>query len=250
MLTFGALTFAIALAATMFATTLLAHRLGKRHRQLPSSGAGESAVFAMFGLLVTFSFSNAYSRFNDRRMMAATEANAIGTAFLRTDLLAEPQRSDVKQLMREYTDSRYQSYFLINDDRAFGAELDHAASLQRRIWAASIAGTTDTPSRTLVLSSMNDMFDVVTSRTTVIRAHPPTIVFGVLVLLALACAAMLGYAARGDDRVNRVYAVGFALVTGASLYLVFELEYPRYGLIRLDDAQTVLADTRRGMDVP
>lgn len=66
----------------------------------------QTAIFALLGLLLAFSFSMAASRYENRKQDVVQEANAIGTAYLRTDLLPEPQRSAAADLFRRYTDVR------------------------------------------------------------------------------------------------------------------------------------------------
>ena len=74
------------------------------------AGSAEAAMFALFGLLVAFTFSGAAARFEDRRHLIADETNAIGTAYLRLDLLPSDTQPAVRELFRRYLDTRYQVY--------------------------------------------------------------------------------------------------------------------------------------------
>ena len=64
------------------------------------------ATFALVAFLIAFSFSGAGARYVDRGDVIVTEANALGTAWLRADVLPEPQRSALKTVIKEYTDDR------------------------------------------------------------------------------------------------------------------------------------------------
>jgi hypothetical protein len=81
------------LFVAMFAMLELGHRPGVRRRRIDAESAAagtgvvEGAVFALLGLLIAFTFSGAASRFDERRKLIVEEANAIGTAYLRLDLL-------------------------------------------------------------------------------------------------------------------------------------------------------------------
>src|SRR4249919_3373788 len=70
------------------------------------AGAAEAAVFALLGLLIAFTFSGAASRFEDRRHLITAEANAIGTAYLRLDLLPADAQPEIRELFRRYIDVR------------------------------------------------------------------------------------------------------------------------------------------------
>jgi len=73
-------------------------------------GAADGAVFALLGLLLAFTFSGAASRFEDRRHLVTAEANAIGTAYLRVDLLSPAVQPAMKDLFRRYLDGRFAAY--------------------------------------------------------------------------------------------------------------------------------------------
>ena len=74
------------------------------------SGAVEAGIYGLLGLLIAFTFSGGASRFESRRQMVTEEANAIGTAYLRIDLLPEASQPVLRQLFREYLDSRLETY--------------------------------------------------------------------------------------------------------------------------------------------
>jgi hypothetical protein len=74
------------------------------------AGAAEAAVFGLLGLLIAFTFSGAASRFEDRRNLINTETNAIGTAYLRIDLLPGDAQPELRELFRRYLDTRVMTY--------------------------------------------------------------------------------------------------------------------------------------------
>src|SRR3954470_11590791 len=96
--------------ASMLLFTELGYRLGgwrgRRARKETESPVG-SIVGAQLGLLaflLAITFSLAISRFEDRRRVMLNEANAVATAYFRADLLAEPDRAEVRRLLAEYVD--------------------------------------------------------------------------------------------------------------------------------------------------
>jgi hypothetical protein len=67
-----------------------------------------ASTAALVAFLIGFAFSGAASRFIERLDIIVKEANALGTAYLRADTIAEPQRGELKAALREYTADRVQ----------------------------------------------------------------------------------------------------------------------------------------------
>jgi hypothetical protein len=78
--------------------------------------------------------------------------------------------------------------------------------------------------------------------------HPPTVVFAMLVGLALAASFLAGYGMTGSKARNRFHMLGFALAMATAVYVILDLEYPRLGLIRVDAFDQALVDLRASMD--
>jgi hypothetical protein len=178
------------------------------------------------------------------------EANAVGTAYLRLDLLPESAQPALRDLFRRYVDSRLEVYRLLPDPSMALDELERSQSLQREIWAGSVAAcqaVEKTPSCMLLLPAVNEMIDITTRRTTALRTHPPTIIFGMLWGLILASALIAGYAMAGGRSRSWVHVAVFALVLSGTAYVIWDLEYPRMGLIRVDASDQLLLDVRQGM---
>src|SRR5690606_25832108 len=81
-------------------------------------GLAEGAVFALLGLVIAFTFTGAVTRFQDRRGLVTDEANAIGTAYLRVDLLPPDAQPEMQDLFREYLDLRLSTYLTAQQDAA------------------------------------------------------------------------------------------------------------------------------------
>lgn len=251
---FGA--FVVALFAGMLAMLDFGRRFGNRRLDEDPEGARtgtsavEGAIFALFGLLIAFTFSGAASRFDTRRHLIIQEANAVGTAWLRLDLLSDTDRADMQALFREYLDARLEVYRLLPDLKAAFAELDRCGKLQGMIWSRAVASTQNAGgerTRSLLLPALNDMFDITTVRTMAGQTHPPMVIFSLLFVLGLVCAFLAGNGMAGTRRRNWAYMIGFALVTTLTVYVILDLEYPRLGLIRVDAGDKVLIQLREGM---
>lgn len=249
--------FALGLFVGMLALMEWGRRLGSRQllRDLEGSRAGlgavEGALFALLGLLIAFTFSGAAARFDARRHLIVQEANHVGTAWLRLDVLPAGTQPGLRDLLRQYVDSRLAAYRKLADLPAAAAEFDRSVELQSRIWKQAVAaceGPEGQRAMMLVLPALNAMFDIVTDRTTALRTHPPVIVFLLLGALALASALVAGFGMAGGKRRSWVHVLGYPLVMAGCVYVIMDLEFPRLGLIRIDAADQLLVDVRQAMD--
>lgn len=211
----------------------------------------EAAVFALLGLLIAFTFSGAASRFEDRRHLVTTEANAIGTAWLRLDLLPRDAQADLRPLFRTYLDSRLATYRDVKDEAATQFSMERSAALQNEIWTKVLAATqkpeTPAPATMLMIPALNDMFDITTTRLMATRNHPPLIIFLLLAGLSLVGAMLVGFDTSASRARPWLPTVVFAGIMSLAVNVILELEFPRYGMIRVDSADKVLVELRASM---
>ncbi len=211
------------------------------------TGTIEAAVFALLGLLLGFTFANGISHLDQRRELIVREANAIGTAYLRLDLLPVSQQPEMRRLFREYLDTRLRVYEKLPDVNAADEELNHATKLQQAIWSKAAAAGIADPSQhvaRLLLPALNDMIDVTTSRTIALHTHLPALIFGLSISVALLSGLLAGYdMARRKDR-SWFHVVLYAVVIALTVYTVLDLDNPRVGLIRLNAADNALIQLR------
>jgi hypothetical protein len=216
------------------------------------TGAAEGAVFALFGLLLAFTFSGAAGRFEARRDLITQEANAIGTAWLRLDLLPAEAQPPLRDLMRRYLDSRIVTYARAGDEAAAMAEYATSAELQNRLWASALAATqrpdAAAPSTMLLMPALNDVFDIATTRLVAVRSHPPRVVFLLLFAMGVVGALLVGYNGAVNRQRTLFHSTLYAIVMVLAVYVILDLEYPRLGLIRIDDADQLLVDLRASMN--
>jgi hypothetical protein len=248
---------ALGLFAGMLALLELGRRAGARRRRQEGEAARagvaavDGAVFALMGLLIAFTFSSAAGRFDLRKQLIVEETNAIGTAWLRVDLLPAEDQPVLRERFRAYVDSRIETYRRMPDLAAVNEELARSAELQRRIWEYATTSARESGSREaqiLLLPALNQMFDITTTRAAAgLVMHAPPIVFVLLASSALASALLAGYGMAGAERPSLVHMVGFAALISLAVYVILDLEFPRVGLIRLDAADRMLVDLRASM---
>jgi hypothetical protein len=213
-------------------------------------GVVEGAVFSLLGLLIAFTFSGAAARFDERRQLIIEEANDIGTAYLRIDLLPESAQPRLRELFRQYLDSRLETYRRLPDFEAAKAELARSLKLQGEIWTTAVAACRESgsaPAHMLLLPALNQMIDITTTRTEVTKIHPPVIIFFMLAILSLASALLAGYSMAGGKSRSWIHIIVFSAVMAITVYVIIDIEYPRFGIIRVDGADRVLEELRESM---
>ncbi|MFB1487906.1 MULTISPECIES: DUF4239 domain-containing protein [unclassified Thiocapsa] len=215
------------------------------------TGVVEGAVFALVGLLIAFTFSGAATRFDQRRDLIVQETNAIGTAYLRLDLLPTDARSALQEDFRRYVDARLDAYRQLPDIQAVVAGLAKATALQNKIWTQSVSAGQRPDAAPdaikLLLPALNDMIDITTTRTLAAQMHPPLGIYLMLVALALASALLAGYSMAGGRSRNWLHMIAFAVVMAMTVYIIIDIEFPRMGMIRVDAFDQALVELRAAM---
>jgi hypothetical protein len=246
-----------ALAGALFLAMLLFIELGRRMgvRQLKSRGtearAGvglvDGTVYGLLALLMGFSFSGAATRFDQRRDLVGQEANALGTAWLRLDLLPAEKQGAVRGAFRRYVDALIAAYAEFPGLANAAREPPGIARAQHDLWGDAVAVCLTPggePARILLLPALNEAFDTVERERLARRIHPPLVIWAMLGLAALAAGLFAGYdIAPGPSR-NWIYILGVAATVSVAAYVVIELEYPRIGLVRIDAIDQTLVDLR------
>ena len=233
----------------------IGRRLGTRYaaeeteRARTVLGTIETAIYALLGLLVAFTFSGAASRFDARRTLTVEEANAIGTAYLRIDLLPTAAQPPLREKFRRYAEARIAVYRALPDLEASNANAARAVALQNEIWADAVTALKDAPaSSILVVPALNTMIDITTTRSIILKTHIPPSVLVTLIVLTLVCSLLVGNGLRRERTFGTaLHTLGFALVVTVTMYVIFDLDHPRVGLIRLDYVDQALLDVLAGM---
>jgi len=229
----------------------IGYALHRRHarRVTPGEDDGKaefalSAVLGLLALLIGFTFSLALARYETRRELVVSEANAMGTTWLRFDLLDAAQRDRARDLMRQYAVARL-AYGLADDPGEVVLAFHKADAIQARLWteiATDMVPVRTTALAPLLLGPANEMIDIAGERTAAAEAHVPARLAGTLGLYCFVAAGLIGYL-RG--RYRTATTLVFLLVVLA-LGLVADLDMPTKGLVRVP--QEPIAAFIRSMD--
>ena len=244
----------IGLFCLMVAATLTGHRvaLARSRRADAEASVGTSAVDAavlgLLGLLIAFWFSSAGTRLDMRRSLIVEEANAIGTAWLRLALLPQDVQPVMRGLFREHVDVRLEQAPAASPDTSKRLAT-RADEVQSAIWRQAVEAAPRCESEqaaAILLASLNEMFDAAARHQAAYDAHTPTLIL-VLVLVVGAFSGLLaGHDMGTRGPVNWLHALALAAVVSLTVWVIYDLEMPRYGLIRVDNYDHLLRDLRDG----
>lgn len=214
------------------------YQLGKVFRQRwpdkTEAGVGVmvGAALALLGFMLAFVTSIAVGVFNDRRQLVVSEANAIGTTYLRAGLLSEPAMATTRELLREYVNLRLAALDRSQLDRAIA----RSEEIHQELWkmAEAESKASPTPIVSLYISSLNEVIDLHSMR---INAElgfrvPRTIVIG-LYLVAILTMALVGLHSCYSEKRNRVSQVIMILILAVAFLLIIDLDRSQQGLVRI-----------------
>jgi hypothetical protein len=188
-----------------------------------------SATLTLLGLIIGFTFSMAVNRYEQRKNYEEQETNAIGTEYVRADLMPAASATKVRALLISYLDERILSYRTRGEleSRVINAR---TAELQGQLWSAVTAPSMaqPTPVSALVLSGMNDVLNSQSYTQASWWNRIPVGAWVLLVSISLFCNALVGYAAQGKGAF-RLLILPIAL--SISLFLIADIDSPLYGII-------------------
>lgn len=244
------LIFAITFVALTVAAWL-GRKAAERHRQTAQSEHENlnlvlGATLTLLGLIVGFTFSMALNRYDQRKALEEAEANAIGTEYLRADLLPAADAAKIKTLLRTYVELRMRFY--VEGDRAHLAAVNaKTGELQRQLWEATTAAAAPFPNpvTALALAGMNDVLNSQGYTQAAWWNRIPAAAWALMGLMAVCAMLLTGFTSK-NVRGQRVVLGVLPLVLAIAFYLIAEIESPRDGLIRVAPQNLLsLADSMR-----
>jgi hypothetical protein len=207
----------------------LIHTDKEAHQDFPVLIAGS---LTLLGLIIGFSFSMAVSRYDQRKSYEESEANAIGTEYLRVDLLPMPDATKLRALLQTYLAQRISLYGTSDEEkiRRINAE---AARTKADLWSTARAAAASRPDPvvSLAVSGMNDVLNSAGYSDAARRNRIPAEVWMFMTLIAILCNVMLGYFGRASK--TRAALILLPLLVAISFLLIADIDSPRGGWIRV-----------------
>jgi hypothetical protein len=230
------------LAIVLIGLSELAWRIGTARGQRKSeadkdSGIVRSAVLALLGLLLGFSFAVAAARHETRRELVVEEANSIGTTARRAQLLLDPHAAKIVQLLREYVPLRIEAHREGQFSDRFETTREHSAELQDRMWIEAVAAAAERPSPITAsfIASLNQTIDLEATRIAAKRNHVPGAVWLLLLCVAGCGLWLVSYQAGTSGRHSVLDRFVFPVLVAVVITPITDIDTPRGGLISLDD---------------
>ena len=209
-----------------------------------STGAMVGAMLGLLAFMLAFTFGMAASFFQARREVVLSEANAIGTTYLRAAMLPESIGTEARHLLREYVDVRLEAAKGINVDQA----VSQSEELHGRLWSQAIAASANdrSPVTALFIQSLNEVIDLHAKRVMVaLRSRIPTSIWLTLYLLAILSMAAVGYNHGLTSTRRSLAALALIVAFSAVMLLIVDLDRPGEGALRV--SQQSMIDLRNSM---
>lgn len=232
----------VALFVVVTVALLLAHEAGHRLRTFAKDRDDaewekqvhqtRNQIAVLLSLLIGFALSMSLSRFDQRKDLVIEEANAIGTAYLRAGMQAEPVRSTAPGLFRDYVDARLAIFGTMSDIDDNSPAVKRARQIQDMLWrqATTLAQQTPTPIVGLYTSALNDVIDLDAKRVAARRNRIPQDIWALMAALAVLTSVIIGYGQRHRAALATFIPV---LMVAISMSLIADLDSPINGLIQV-----------------
>jgi len=204
----------------------------------------QTASLTLLGLLIGFTFSMALTRYDQRKGYEEAEANAIGTEYVRAELLPAADTARVQELLKKYLDLRV-LFYTTRDGQQLQQINTNTRQLQDELWSAvqASAAAQPTPMNALAISGMNDVLNSQGYTQAAWWNRIPLEAWGLLVAIAIGCNLLIGYSAH---RTSILFIV-LPLAVSLSFFLIADIDSPRGGLIRVQPQNLInLAQSLQG----
>jgi len=246
---------ALIILAVIGGATAVGYALGRYLRQHEAKlrepfGVLQAALLGVVGLILAFGLSLALGRYEDRRAATVAEANAIGTSYLRAQLIAEPERMQSLELFPRYTDLAIRVSKEVPGSSGMRRTTASEGVLQRQLWqlaGQSIGAAPLASAPRLYVDSLNDTFDAQSARLSALTNRVPGAVLALEVVGAAIAIGLLSLHISVLGRGVIALLAAAALVT-LVLLVTFDLDRPTRGLIKVPDTPLVAA--RASMVLP
>lgn len=223
-----------------FGNAVLSRYRSKDTETSEDLGVIQTATLTLLALIIGFTFSMAIDRHDNRETLEEGEANAIGTEYLRADLLPISASARTKDLLNQYLDQRILFYSRQNKEKILEIQ-QKTDALQNALWneVLPIARTQSTPAMALVVSGMNE---VLNSQGYVQAAwwnRIPYPAWALMAAIALCANILVGFGARNFNKNIGLFMI-FPFVTAVSFFLIADIDSPRGGVIRIEPRNLII----------
>jgi hypothetical protein len=210
----------------------------------------EGAVFGLLGLLLAFTFSGAYDRYELKKINLVEESYTFEAAYNYIDLLPANMQSQMRDDVRLYADWYIKAFKDTPYKSSVKRDLEHAQLIEDRIWDVAVAAAAETNDKALAqiyIPAFTRMFDAAHRGYYLTQIHPPRIIFALLIGLAALGAFLVGYNSAENKQKRPIHSLCYVLLTALTIYIIINMEYPRLGFIGMKSFDQVLISVRNNM---
>ena len=210
-------------------------------KQEKTVGTITGAMLALLGFMLAISISMADGHFESRRKLVLDEANAIGTSHLRAQAIGGAHGEKIAHLLIDYVQLRIDFFEAGEDQKRLKSVYEKTALLQQQIWglASAIAKSAPTPISALLLTSLNEVFDLATSRRWALEVRVPPSIIKLLFAFSLLSMGILGYYFGICGMRHPILSFFLIIAFTASILLIIDLNRPRSGIIQPEQSPLV-----------
>ena len=190
----------------------------------------EAAMLSLLAFMLAFTFGLAASRFDTRKALVMDEANALGTTYLRAGILPEPDRTEIRHLLRAYLDVRVHTV----QSAKVAEAIAESGVLQDRLWSEAAAVGEKNPGSIVVglfITSLNDVIDLHTKRLTQDRNRIPGSIWAALYVVSILGMAEVGYHAGLNTTRRTLSIIPLAIAVSAVMLLIADLDRSHEGFL-------------------
>jgi hypothetical protein len=245
----------------LFTLLLVAEEVGSRLRKRKLLGSESvekgdialvlGAVLTLLSLMLGFTYMMSSDRYETRRQLVIEEANAIGTTYLRSQTLPEPQSSEIQTLLRQYAAHRVEIADTVRGGAGKIEELEaRTRQLHNSIWSRATVLARENPSPVVAvfLTSLNEMIDIHTKRLAAFRNRVPASIYPVLFISSAIALWLAGFYFGASKQRVRILPMIFAVLIASVMWLIMDLDHPVRGTITA--SQQSLIDLNRDLNRP
>lgn len=233
----------------------------RKHRAHPDAERatrGEvalAALLSLLGLMLAFTYAFSMSRADMRKQAIIREVNAISTAFLRADLAPEPGRTQLRQRLLEYAQSRSVTPESVKNRQELQEALARSLEAQAKLWPATKAviqqeGDMPTPLKASLQQALTEVLDAHTARMAAIYDRLPGAVVILLLVIAMVSIALAAYSAGLNGNACRWRMGTFAVILASLMFVILDFDMVLRGFIRIDQTSLarLVADMERALN--
>jgi uncharacterized membrane protein len=243
---YSSVAIALALFVAIIIVNEIGFRIGRFHQDHDDAevkaltGSVQASVLGLLALLLGFTFSMSMQRFDNRSMALIDEANAIGTAMLRVELLPDTYKAEAAEQLKSYVDLRIAIGQLdLTKQTQRKRYNDEITEVQKKLWSLAILATNEDPRPVTTgafVKSLNDVIDSQGKRNALLQMHVPEVVLFLLFLVFISSGGILGYSAGLSGKRVFIPIVMISFLITLIVFIIIDLDRPKRGLIQVNQS--------------